>query len=430
MNYSEALEYLYNRLPVFHLSGGSAYKPGFDNTNRLMMYLDNPHTKFRSVHIAGTNGKGSVSHLLASVLQSAGYKVGLYTSPHLVDFGERIKINGQMIEEQYVVDFIEQSASEIENIQPSFFEATMAMAFKYFADNEVDIAIIEVGLGGRLDSTNIINPLVSVITNISFDHTEYLGNTIPEIAFEKAGIIKPLTPVVISETHPESAQVFQSMAKKNKSAIYFADNEIDLEFVDSSYTTMTVQFREMRYQVGLTGKYQLKNLKAVLKTIELLNECGINCTNEQISNGLKNVINITGFMGRWQCLSLNPLIFVDTAHNYAGIHELIMHINSMNNSKLRLVFGMVKDKDISAILQILPKKAVYYFTNSCISRALPANELANMAEGYQLTGKTYSTIPNAIQTVLHESEPDDLIIVFGSNFVVGEAITSFRELNV
>lgn len=427
MNYNEALEYLYNRLPVFHISGGSAYKPGFDNTNKLMLSLQNPHTRFKSVHVAGTNGKGSVSHMLASVLQSSGYKVGLYTSPHLVDFGERIRINGKMIDEQYVVDFIERQRSVIETIQPSFFELTMAMAFSYFADYEVDIAIIEVGLGGRLDSTNIVMPLVSVITNISFDHTEFLGNTIPEIAFEKAGIIKPNIPVVVSETNHESAPVFIAMANKQDSSIYFADNEIPVKYLESSYTKMRVDANSLVYEVGLTGKYQLKNIAAVLMTVEILKNNGFNCSFSQVSNGLSNVIVNTGFMGRWQCISERPAIFVDTAHNFAGISELINHVKLLKYRKLRLVFGMVKDKDLSAILHILPKDAHYYFTNASVLRALPAANLAEKAFEHELMGEIFQDIRLAVETVIQDAYPDDLTVIFGSNFVVGEALVALKN---
>ncbi len=430
MNYNETLQYLYDRLPVFHFSGANAYKPGLENTIRLMDTLNHPYRKYKTIHVAGTNGKGSVSHFLSAILQSAGYKVGLYTSPHLVDFGERIRVNGQMIDKEYVVKFVEENDASFETIQPSFFEATMAMAFNYFADCEVDVAVIEVGLGGRLDSTNIITPELSIITNISFDHVEFLGDTIEKIATEKAGIIKNNIPVVIGETTHESKTVFEQIAAINNSYIYFAENEINIKSIETSNLKMKVLVNDLtNYMVGLTGTYQLKNIATVLKSVEILQELGFNISENNIATGLENVIDLTGFMGRWQCFGTEPSIFVDTAHNFAGISELVNHINSLVFNKLHLVFGMVNDKDISKILQILPTNAVYYFSNAKIARALPANELKAKANAVGLIGEVFINVEEAVIGAKISANTNDFILVFGSNFVVGEAIVAIKKAN-
>jgi len=430
MNYNETLQYLYDRLPVFHFSGANAYKPGLENTIRLMDTLNHPYRKYKTIHVAGTNGKGSVSHFLSAILQSAGYKVGLYTSPHLVDFGERIRVNGQMIDKEYVVKFVEENDASFETIQPSFFEATMAMAFNYFADCEVDVAVIEVGLGGRLDSTNIITPELSIITNISFDHVEFLGDTIEKIATEKAGIIKNNIPVVIGETTHESKTVFEQIAAINNSYIYFAENEINIKSIETSNLKMKVLVNDLtNYMVGLTGTYQLKNIATVLKSVEILQELGFNISENNIATGLENVIDLTGFMGRWQCFGTEPSIFVDTAHNFAGISELVNHINSLVFNKLHLVFGMVNDKDISKILQILPTNAIYYFSNAKIARALPANELKAKANAVGLIGEVFINVEEAVIGAKISANTNDFILVFGSNFVVGEAIVAIKKAN-
>lgn len=430
MNYNETLQYLYDRLPVFHFSGANAYKPGLENTIRLMDTLNHPYQKYKTIHVAGTNGKGSVSHFLSAILQSSGYRVGLYTSPHLVDFGERIRVNGQIIEKEYVVKFVENNKSNFDTIQPSFFEATMAMAFNYFADCEVDVAVIEVGLGGRLDSTNIITPELSIITNISFDHVEFLGDTIEKIAAEKAGIIKINVPVIIGETTAESKPVFEKIAVLNNSNIYFAENEINIKSIETSNLKMKVSVNELtNYIVGLTGTYQLKNIATVLKSIEILQELGFIISENNIATGLENVIDLTGFMGRWQCFGTEPPIFVDTAHNFAGISELVNHINTLEFNVLHLIFGMVNDKDISKILQILPTTATYYFTNANIARALPAKELKAKANAIGLKGEAYTTVENAVDSAKMAAEINDFILVFGSNFVVGEAIVAIKKAN-
>ncbi len=431
MNYNETLHYLFQRLPVFHFSGANAYKPGLNNTIRLMDKLNHPYLKYKTIHVAGTNGKGSVSHFLSAILQAAGYKVGLYTSPHLVDFGERIRVNGQMIDKNYLVKFVENNLANFETIQPSFFEATMALAFNYFAECQVDVAVIEVGLGGRLDSTNIITPELSIITNISFDHVEFLGYTIKKIATEKAGIIKKNVPVVIGETTTDSKAVFINTAILNNSDIFFAEGELNLQYIETSNLKMKVLVNQsINYWVGLTGSYQLKNIATVLKSVEILQKTGFIISENNISTGLENVIDLTGFMGRWQCFGTEPPLFVDTAHNFAGVNELINHINALEFNNLHLIFGMVNDKDISKILQILPTTATYYFTNANIPRALPAKDLLEKAQVVGLKGKAYNSVENAVEAALQAAEINDFILVFGSNFVVGEAIMAIKKLQL
>lgn len=430
MNYNETIQYLYDRLPVFHFSGSNAYKPGLENTVRLMDALQHPYRNYKTIHVAGTNGKGSVSHFLSAILQSAGYKVGLYTSPHLVDFGERIRVNGQIIDKEYIVKFVENNKTNFDSIQPSFFEATMAMAFTYFADCEVDVAIIEVGLGGRLDSTNIITPELSIITNISFDHVDFLGNTIEKIAAEKAGIIKKNTPVVIGESTLETDAVFKKMATLTNSDIYFAENELNIKPIETSNLKLKVKVNvSTNYVVGLTGAYQLKNIVTVLKSIQVLQHAGFKITENNIATGLEHVIDLTGFMGRWQCFGSEPPLYMDTAHNFAGISELVKHINNLKFNKLHLVFGMVNDKDISKILHILPTSAIYYFTNANIARALPATDLQKMAAALGLKGEAYKSVENAIEAAENSATRNDFVLIFGSNFVVGEAIIAIKKAN-
>ncbi|MEA4936182.1 MAG: folylpolyglutamate synthase/dihydrofolate synthase family protein [Paludibacter sp.] len=428
MNYQETIQYLYDRLPVFHIIGSSAYKPGLDNTIRLMELLDNPHKKFKSIHVAGTNGKGSVSHYIAAILQQSGYKVGLYTSPHLVDFGERIRISGKMIDQNYVVDFIEKNISIIETVQPSFFELTMAMGFSYFADRKVDIAVIEVGLGGRLDSTNIINPELSIITNIGFDHVEFLGNTLEKIATEKAGIIKLHVPVIVGETVPETKAVFVQKAKEMDADIYFASKKKALNFVEYRDNKMLVLSDNQLYVSELCGRYQLKNMATVLTAIEVLNSTStFLITSESIKAGLEKVCSITGLRGRWEIIRLNPMIVADTGHNVHGMQEVANQLKCQIYSNLRIVIGMVNDKDISGVLKLLPGDAIYYFTKAQVKRALDAQELKKTAAAFQLFGNSYDLVQNAIENCISESDPKDLILITGSNFVVGEALTLFNE---
>ena len=425
-SYSETLQYLYDRLPVFHHVGSSAYKPGLDNTIQLMSALKNPHTRYRTIHVAGTNGKGSVSHFLASILQCAGYKVGLYTSPHLVDFGERIRVNGAMIDQQYVVDFVENNKTLFDKINPSFFEATMAMAFNYFADSDVDIAIIEVGLGGRLDSTNIIQPELSVITNISFDHTGFLGDTLEKIAFEKTGIIKKNTPIVIGEAIPETRPVFEAKANQENAALYFAEELLDVSFIEYQLAKTHVKTSDNRsYLVGLTGLYQLKNIATTLIAIEQLKKQNLNISEDSITKGLEFVTEITGLSGRWQVLQQNPTVVADTGHNVAGIRCVVEQLKTQQFETLRVVIGMVNDKDISSVLAILPREAQYYFTQANIIRALAADELKDKAQSYGLNGLAYSSVKQAVHKAISESGENDFVLIGGSNFVVGEALPLF-----
>lgn len=426
MNYPEAIEYLYNRLPVFHQIGAAAYKPGLENSIRLMEQLHNPQNEYRIIHVAGTNGKGSVSHFLSAILQSAGYKTGLYTSPHLVDFGERIRVNGKKIQPEYVADFVEKNEKMLDKIQPSFFEATMAMAFRYFADCAVDVAVIEVGLGGRLDSTNIVSPVLSVITNISFDHTEFLGNTLAQIAAEKAGIIKPETPVVIGEVVPETRPVFIQKAQEQNSPLTFAEENISVKFIEYSADKMIVETRDNeKLIVGLCGEYQLKNIATVLTAVEKLQKLGFAIYREDVKNGLENVIPLTNLQGRWQVISHKPTVVLDTGHNKGGIEYIVHQLKKQHYEKLRIVIGMVKDKDISGVLSLLPRDAVYYFTNAATERALPALKLKEQAERTGLNGKAYSTVEQAVKLALGEAGEKDFVFIGGSNFVVGEALPVF-----
>ncbi|NDP20357.1 MAG: bifunctional folylpolyglutamate synthase/dihydrofolate synthase [Paludibacter sp.] len=422
-SYSQTIKYLYDRLPVFHQVGSSAYKPGLDNTIQLMNALDNPHTKYKTIHIAGTNGKGSVSHFLSAILQEAGYKVGLYTSPHLVDFGERIRVNGQMIDQQYVVDFVEQHKPLFSNIEPSFFEATMAMAFQYFADKKVDVAIIEVGLGGRLDSTNIINPVLSVITNISFDHVGFLGDSLAKIAFEKAGIIKSNTPVIIGEFLLETRPVFELKAQEMNAPISFAEEIEKADFQGYEEGKMIVKINNgKKLTIGLNGIYQLKNISTVLTVVQQLSRLNFIISEQQLYLGLKNVVEITGLQGRWQFLQNHPTIIADTGHNVAGISYVVEQLEQQTFKTLRIIIGMVNDKDISSVLKLLPLHAVYYFTQANIERALPAIELQEMARTFDLIGDAYITVKQAVNKAISESDTDDFVFIGGSNFVVGEAL--------
>jgi dihydrofolate synthase/folylpolyglutamate synthase len=430
MNYQETLQYLYNRLPVFHLVGSTAYKPGLENTSRLMAHLDNPHRKFRSVHIAGTNGKGSVSHYMAAILQEAGYQVGLYTSPHLVDFGERIRINGQMIEEQYVIQFIQKHIDIIEVIQPSFFELTMAMAFSYFADKQVDIAVVEVGLGGRLDSTNIISPELSIITNIGFDHVEFLGDSLPQIAAEKAGIIKPGVPVVIGESLPETKPVFVLKSIEMQSDIIFAEDDDIPVLTRYEQDKMILNYQKKKYTSGLSGIYQLKNLSTVFSAIKTLNNrTEFKISDVALKKGIEDICQLTGLRGRWELLSSKPRIVADTGHNVQGVQVIVNHLKYQHYKTLRIIIGMVNDKDILGVLKLLPVDAVYYFTQAQVKRALPANELKAKAINYNLSGKSFGVVKDAVNKAILDADADDLILITGSNFIVGEALPLFPRNN-
>jgi len=390
--------------------------------------LDNPQNRFRSIHVAGTNGKGSVSHFLAAILQKSGYKVGLYTSPHLVDFRERIRVNGEMVNQQYVVDFVENNKNMFDEIEPSFFEATMALSFDYFADREVDVAVIEVGLGGRLDSTNIILPELSIITNISFDHVGFLGDTLEKIAFEKAGIIKHNVPVIIGEALTDTKPVFEAKAKQENAFIFFAEELLNVQFKEFLGNKMLVETSDSEvYTVGLCGMYQLKNIATTLTAIEQLNQSGFEIDEAAMREGLENVCEITGLKGRWQVLQQNPTIVADTGHNVGGINYVVEQLKAQPYKTLRIIFGMVNDKDSSAVLALLPKNAVYYFTQAMIERALPADLLLQIAQSAGLNGGAYLSVEEAVKSAVFESNPDDFIYIGGSNFIVGEALNYLKK---
>lgn len=425
MNYQETISYLYQRLPAFHRVGASAMKSGLHNITVLCEALGNPHEQFKSMHVAGTNGKGSTSHMLSAVLQSAGYKVGLHTSPHLKSFTERFKINGIPCSEQTIVDFVAKHQALIEEVQPSFFEISVALCFDYFACEKVDIGIIEVGLGGRLDSTNIITPILSVITNISFDHTDLLGDTLGKISAEKAGIIKPNVPVVISETQPETKEVFKRKALETQSPLYFADQSFEIlesklvgRFREVSYKTSTTNIRTLK--LDLLGKYQAKNVLGVVKAIEVLNQLGWEVSDEEVHNGLKNTIPLSQLQGRWQVLQEQPMVVADVAHNYGGLEETLTQINQYSYSSLRFVLGFVKDKDVKGVLELFPKEAIYYFCAAELPRSLPAEDLRILANGLGLQGKSYVSVREALQTAKDEALYSDFIYVGGSTFVVSE----------
>lgn len=428
MNYNETLNWMFNKLPMYQRIGASAYKADLNTTIEIINYLDNPQDSFKSIHIAGTNGKGSTSHSLASVFQEAGYKTGLYTSPHLRDFRERIRINGEMIPENDVVDFIEKHKNKLEELELSFFEMTVAMAFDYFRKEKVDIAIIEVGMGGRLDSTNVINPELCVITNISLDHVKFLGENEEQIAKEKAGIIKPKTPVVIGETQEDSKNVFINTAKEKDSKILFADQIMDCR-KDNIYSIEYQKFdiyknnelylKDLKYP--LLGNYQKKNLATVICALDILKE-PFNINNTHIINGLNNVIKNTSLMGRWQVINRNPLAIADTGHNVAGINEVNRQLAETKYNKLHFVLSVVNDKDIDGILNLLPKDAEYYFCKADIPRGLSVNILAEKAIKCGLNGKIYDSVRHAYSTALENAKEGDLVFVGGSNFTVAEVV--------
>jgi dihydrofolate synthase/folylpolyglutamate synthase len=404
MNYQETTNWMFNQLPMYQLQGASAYKKDLTNVNLLADHLDNPHKKIKCIHVAGTNGKGSTSHMLASILQEAGYKVGLYTSPHLKDFRERIKINGIEISEAFVCEFIEQHKSFFEANDMSFFEMSVGLAFDYFAEEKVDIAIIEVGLGGRLDATNIITPLVSVITNIGIDHVQFLGNTLESIATEKAGIIKPEIPVVIGEYTPETKAVFLATAATNKSKIYFASDLIS-----------------ETYPSDLIGDYQTHNKKTVIEALTILDEqTNFKVSTENIKSGLLHVVKNTGLLGRWQQLGENPKIICDTAHNKNGLEIVLNQIRKETYNHLHIILGVVNDKELDEVLPLFPKNATYYFCKPNIPRGLDASLLQEKALQFSLTGNTYSSVTEAYSASKNNSTKDDFIYIGGSTFVVAE----------
>ena len=426
MNYNETIQYLYDRLPVFHQIGAAAYKPGLDKSYRMMKRLGNPQSKYKTIHVAGTNGKGSVSHFLAAILQSAGYKTGLYTSPHLVDFGERIRVNGAKVKPEFVVRFVENNKRYFDEVEPSFFEATMAMAFDYYAAENVDVAVIEVGLGGRLDSTNIIQPELSVITNISFDHTQFLGDSLEKIAFEKAGIIKKQTPVVVGESLAETKPVFIQKAEAQNAPVFFAEELQPVRFLRYENGKMLVKTADFEVlEIGLNGMYQLKNVATVLESVVQLQKLGFNLDEKNIRKGLSEVVVLTDLKGRWQTVSENPKIVLDSGHNKAGFEYIAEQLKHLEYNRLHIVFGMVNDKDITGVLALLPQDAEYYFTAANTLRALSPDELKNRAKNFGLKGESYKSIAEAVRSAVARSERNDLIYVGGSNFVVGEALELF-----
>lgn len=428
MDYEETLEYLFNQLPVYQKIGGSAYKEGLDNTLALDTYFSHPHTQYKTIHVAGTNGKGSTSHLIAAILQEAGYKVGLYTSPHLIDFRERIRVNGEMISKQYVVDFVNDHREYFEPIKPSFFELTMMMAFKYFADMEVDVAIVEVGLGGRLDSTNVITPDLSIITNISFDHMQFLGNTLEKIAGEKAGIMKKNVPVVIGEAQDEIREIFDETAKRVGAPIIFAEDE---NIIQSSLKTASGWLFDTKYYTHLKGELsgyaQKKNAATVLCAIKELQKIGYIIPSKAIYSGFAYVNELTGLKGRWQIIQeVNPKIVCDTGHNVAGIKYIVDQLKDEKCQTLHIILGMVNDKDISSVLELLPKRAIYYFTKASIPRAINERQLQQQAMKLGLTGYSYPSVMEAVTAAKDWALPNDFIFIGGSNFVVADALDALK----
>jgi dihydrofolate synthase/folylpolyglutamate synthase len=426
MTYQETLSYLFEKLPMFSRIGEAAYKEDLTNTILLCEALGNPQTKVKCIHIAGTNGKGSTSHMLAAILQSAGYKTGLYTSPHLKDFRERIKINGNVCAEQFVIDFTKKIQPLIESIQPSFFEITVAMAFEYFAEQQVDIAVIETGLGGRLDSTNIITPLLSIITNIGFDHMALLGDTLPKIAYEKAGIIKQKVPVVIGESIAETINVFLEKSNQEQSPIFFA--QVHKKVVNINYTHHQLEVtiedvatkKNDEFILDLTGIYQTKNLCTVLESVNQLQKIGFVISNEQLKFALRNTKKLTGLHGRWELLQHNPTLIADVGHNEDGIRQILQQIQLTQYNQLHIIIGMVKDKEINQVLSLLPKHATYYFTKAQIPRALDESTLQELGNKHELIGNTFSNVNKAISYALQSASTTDLIIACGSVFLVGE----------
>ncbi len=425
MNYQETLQYLYTSAPLFQQVGKDAYKEGLDTTLALDNYLNHPHTAFRTIHVAGTNGKGSCSHTLAAVLQSAGYRVGLYTSPHLVDFRERIRVNGVPVPEQFVIDFVEKHREFFEPLHPSFFELTTAMAFHYFSSEKVDVAVIEVGLGGRLDCTNIISPDLCVITNISFDHVQFLGDTLAKIASEKAGVIKSGVPVVIGETMPETEPVFINKATSVGAPIIFAEGEQLLQSYvwgeDGHYVYQTVDYPNLVGELG--GFCQVKNTNTLLSAIRQLGLLGYRFTENDVRNGFAHVCELTHLMGRWQKITSSPTIICDTGHNVGGIQYIVRQLSCQRYRTLRMVIGMVNDKDISGVLALLPCDAVYYFTQASVKRALPAQKVKELAQQFGLNGEAYLTVAEAVRVACADSESDDLVFVGGSSFIVADLLS-------
>lgn len=426
MTYQETIDYLFTRLPMFSRIGAAAYKKDLHNTIALCEALGNPYTHFKSIHVAGTNGKGSVSHMLAAILQTAGYKTGLYTSPHLHDFRERIKVNGQMISQEYVMDFTQRIQPMIDEIEPSFFEITVAMAFDYFKEQQVDIAVIEVGLGGRLDSTNVITPELSIVTNIGWDHMYLLGDSLELIAAEKAGIIKQGIPVVIGETIPETQPVFERTAAALHAPLHFASEEFSITNNQTTDHLLNVGVMErktntsLQYQLDLPGLYQTKNILTVLSSVRQLQQQGWKITEEHIVTALRSTKQINGLHGRWEVVNEDPTVVLDVGHNEDGVKQIVAQLNESSYHQLHIIIGMVKDKEVEKVLALLPAKATYYFTKAPIPRALSEAELQTKASTFQLAGNTFEDVNAAIAAALRNATQEDLILVCGSVFLIGE----------
>lgn len=429
MTYEATIEYLFNSAPLFQHVGKDAYKEGLDTTHLLDEHFGHPHRKFKTIHVAGTNGKGSCSHTLAAILQSAGYKVGLYTSPHLVDFRERIRVNGIPVSKEHVIDFVSRHRDFFEPLHPSFFELTTAMAFNYFAESGVEIAVVEVGLGGRLDCTNIITPDLCVITNISFDHVQFLGDTLAKIASEKAGIIKPGIPVIIGETTPETKPVFIQKATQEGAPIHFAEEEKFL--ISTSTNEQGKRIYQTKYLADLEGELgglcQIKNTNTLLSAIHVLQSLGYTINEKDIRKGFSQVCELTGLMGRWQKLQENPTIVCDTGHNKGGIQYIVEQLSKQSYHRLHIVMGMVNDKDISGVLAMLPKEAIYYFTKASVSRALSETEVQRLANQFGLKGNIYPNVENAIEAAKASAKTNDFIFVGGSTFIVADLLSSLQK---
>lgn len=438
--YSEAIDYLYSQMPVFHRDGATAYKPGLERITKLCAILNLDKLDFKTIHIAGTNGKGSVSHGLASVLQTSGYKTGLFTSPHLVDFTERVKVDGENMDKEMVVQFINQSAQAIQEVQPSFFELVTALALWYFKIKQVDIAVIETGLGGKLDSTNIISPILSVITNISYDHIDLLGDTLEKIAIEKAGIIKSNVPLVVGQTQAETEPIFINTAQKLNSPVYFADKllkvanaKVTNEFkqkISVIANDLSVKEHEGDYLIDLQGVYQQKNILTMLTAIDQLKKQNITITHEHIKLGLSSIVENTGLLGRWQVINQHPYTVLDTGHNEDGIRHVVEQLNTIPHDKIHIIFGMVADKDINKVLSLLPKEAIYYFTKAPGPRALNEHLLQEQSKQYQLKGNTFETVEDAYKAASCNAQSDDIIYIGGSTYLVGRFLEIRKSMEV
>ncbi len=428
MNYQEAIDFMFSSLPMYQRIGKAAYKSNLDNTLALDDYFGHPHKSFKTIHVAGTNGKGSVSHSLAAILQKAGYKTGLYTSPHLVDFRERIRVDGEMISEDYVCNFINDNQEVIDKIKPSFFEMSVALAFNYFKDMNVDVAVIEVGMGGRLDSTNIITPEISIITNIGFDHTQFLGNTLAQIAGEKAGIIKNEIPVIIGETHPETKDVFTAKANEKHSPILFADRETKVRKTKTSENYEYAEYKideQTTLKFDLFGEYQTKNLSTILTAVKQLQNVGFDINQANISDALCNVKKLTGLHGRWEFVSKLPITICDTGHNFDGLTYVTTQLKNIKCDKLHIVLGFVNDKEVEKVMPLFPTEATYYFTQAEIPRAMPVSEVKSYAEKFGLLGEIFENVPSAYESAKKNALDNDVIFIGGSTFVVGDFFKYF-----